>query len=746
MSSIAGHPPATIFKDLKAGLVVFLVALPLCLGMSLASEAPLLSGVITGIIGGILVGMLSGTATAVSGPAAGLSTVVAAQILSLGSFRVFLMAVVVAGLIQIALGLARAGALASFIPTGVVRGIVTAIGVLLIIQQFPHVLGHVLDPEWSGVLLETNKAPILTRIQETFVGIHPGAALVGVVSLTLMAAWSLWPPLKRTGIPAPVVAVLAGTGISQLLNQIGGAWAIDAARRVNLPVSETILGYAHHLHHPDFSHWASPAVYVSALTIAAVASLEALLNLEAHDRIDPERRASPRNRELLAQGAGNVACGLLGGIPITLVIARSSVNITAGAKTRLATIFQGVLLLVSMVLLPRFLDLIPMSSLAAILLATGVSLIGHARVGRIRKEGPEQFIPFVVTVAASVLFDIMGGILIGLAVSIGYILRSSVRRPMRKIIEGHLGGEVVRIQLADQVSFLNRGALVRAFDEMPRGGHLLLDATSTDYIDPDVLQLIRDFSEQTAPARGVEVSLVGFREKYKMEDRTQYVDYSTREIQAALTPAKVLKILKDGHERFRTGRRLTRNLGRQVLATAAGQHPLAIVLSCMDSRSPAELIFDLGVGDIFVVRVAGNVTSRKILGSVEYGVAVAGAKLIVLMGHTRCGAVTGAVKLIHETRSIAEATGCDHLEPVVTEIQKAMADDSAKDFDRMTEAEQKAYVDDVARRNVVRSVSVMLQQSGTIARLVQEGKIAIVGALYDVSSGDIEYLTVEGQA
>ena len=337
-----------------------------------------------------------------------------------------------------------------------------------------------------------------------------------------------------------------------------------------------------------------------------MASLETLLNLEAVDKIDPRQRTSPPSRELLAQGIGNVVAGLVGGLPVTSVIVRSSVNINAGGRTKLAAIVHGVLLLVSVVLLPAWLNLIPLSCLAAILLVTGVKLASPALVKQMWDEGRYQFVPFAVTVVAIVLTDLLIGVLIGLAVSIGFILSSNVRRPIRRIVEKHLGGEVVRIELANQVSFLNRAALVRALDEVPRGGHVLLDAQSTDYIDPDVLDLIRDFKEQTAPARGVEVSLLGFRSKYQLQDQTQYVDYSTRELQSALTPQQVLQILKDGHERFRTGRRLTRDLGRQVNATADGQHPLAVVLSCIDSRTPAELIFDLGVGDIFSVRIAGQ--------------------------------------------------------------------------------------------------------------------------------------------
>jgi carbonic anhydrase/SulP family sulfate permease len=330
------------------------------------------------------------------------------------------------------------------------------------------------------------------------------------------------------------------------------------------------------------------------------------------------------------------------------------------------------------------------------------------------------------------------GVLIGLAASIGFILSSNVRRPMRRVVEKHVGGEVIHIELANQVSFLNRAALARALDEVSRGSHVLLDARRTDYIDPDLLELIRDFEDRTAPARGVELSLLGFRSKYHIQDRTHYVDYCTREIQSALTPAQVLQILKDGHERFLSGQRLTRDLGSQINFTAEGQHPLAVVLSCIDSRTPAELIFDTGMGDILSVRIAGNITSRKVLGSVEYGCAVAGAKLVLVLGHTRCGAVTAAVDLFHS--GDVEATGCQHLEPIVRDIQKSIDPHECQGIDLLSALEKESFVDAVACRNVSRVVEAIQQQSETLDGLVRERRIAVIGAVYDVVSGNIEFL------
>ena len=745
MTPVSSLSPSTLPRDLTAGLVVFLVALPLCLGVALASGAPLLSGVLAGIVGGILVGTLSGSQTSVSGPAAGLTAVVAVQIGALG-FQAFLLAVVVAGLIQIAMGLARAGFVAAFFPSAVIKGLLAAIGVILILKQIPHILGHDPDPEGDMAFQQPDSQNTFSELAELAGNIEPGAAAIGLLSIALLVVWGRWERLKNSAFPAPLAVVLLGVGLSLVLRRFGDPWGIPPSHLVQVPVGDGLTGFFGFLQLPDFAQWSNPAVYTAALTLAAVASLETLLNLEAVDKIDPRRRVSPPSRELVAQGIGNVASGLVGGLPVTSVIVRSSVNINAGGKTKLAAIFHGVLLLVSVVLLPVWLNMIPLSCLAAILLVTGVKLASPALVKRMWNEGRYQFVPFALTVAAIVLTDLLIGVLIGFAVSIGFILWSNARRPIRRIVEKHLGGDVVHIELANQVSFLNRSALARALDEVPRGGHVLLDAQSTNYIDPDVLDLIRDFKEQTAPARGVEVSLLGFRSKYELGDQIQYVDYSTRELQAALTPEQVLQILKDGHERFRTGRRLTRDLGRQVNATAGGQHPLAVVLSCIDSRTPAELIFDLGLGDIFSVRIAGNVTGQKVLGSVEYACAVAGAKLVLVMGHTRCGAVTAAVELAGSTQRAAEATGCQHLDPILHEIRQSIDPLTCQGVEQLPPAAKESFINAVARRNVTRVVETVLQQSQTLNDLVRDGRIAIVGAMYDVVTGNIEFLTASADS
>lgn len=734
--------PTHLGKDLIASLVVFLVAVPLCLGIALASGAPLFAGLLAGIIGGIMIGSLSGTHTSVSGPAAGLTAIVASQIAELGSFEAFLLAVTVGGLIQIGMGLAGAGALSAFFPSAVIKGLLAAIGVILILKQIPHVVGHDTDPEGEMSFIQPDEHNTFTELLTVLSGeIHLGAMVVGLLSLVLLVIWDRIGFLKKSVIPGPLVVVLFGVALQFVFQAMGGAWAIGTSHLVQIPVAESARDVASFLILPDFAQWSNPAIYIAGLTIAIVASLETLLNLEAADKLDPRRRHSPPSRELLAQGAGNVVGGLIGALPTTAVIVRSSVNIHSGAQTKRSAIFHGVWILVSVVMLPVYMNMIPLAALAAILLVTGLKLASPALFRQMWREGRYQFIPFLVTVVTIVLTDLLIGIVVGLIVSLLFILHGNLRRPVRRIVETHLGGNVLHIELANQVSFLNRAALSKVFNDVPRDTHLLIDASQTNYIDPDVLSLIRDFKIETSPQRGVTVSLRGFRDSYQLRDEIQFADYSTRELQDQVTPQQVLRVLREGNERFRTDQRLSRDLGRQIGATAVGQHPLAVVLSCSDSRVPSEIIFDLGIGDIFSVRVTGNVIGTKSLGSIEFGIATAGAKVVLVMGHTRCGAVASAVQLFDGEQDVERVTGCQHLPRIVDEIQQSVDPSEGKRFAAMNEAEKETFVDEVARRNVLRIVDEVSRRSRVIGEAAADGSILVVGALYDVKSGEINFLS-----
>ncbi|TWT66616.1 bifunctional SulP family inorganic anion transporter/carbonic anhydrase [Allorhodopirellula solitaria] len=740
----SGTVASSVVHDLIAGLVVFLVALPLCLGIALASGAELFSGLLAGIVGGLVVAVVSGSHTSVSGPAAGLTAIVAAQITSLGSFQAFLLSVAIAGLIQIGFGIAKGGALSAFFPSSVIKGLLAAIGVILILKQIPHVFGHDLNPEGDMSFFQPDGETTFSELFATLAGsIHGGATVVGLLSVALLLIWDRVEVLKKSLVPAPLLVVLMGVALSVWFGGWGENWAITGNHLVEIPIAKSISEFAGFLTLPDFTQFGNPAIYVAAVTIAVVASLETLLNLEAVDKIDRQKRSSPASRELVAQGCGNVVCGMIGGLPVTSVIVRGSVNVNSGSRTKLSAIFHGLLLLLSVALMPQYLNMIPLSALAAILLVTGFKLASPALFKQMSNEGRYQFIPFIVTVVAIVMTDLLIGVLIGLAVAILFILNSNLRRPIRRTVESSREGDVTHVELANQVSFLNRAAIQGIVDEAKPGSRFTFDARQSDYIDPDVLSLIRDFADTTGPARDVLVNLVGFKDKYQLNDTAQFASHTTQELKENMTPDEVIETMREGNRRFVTGNRLNRDLSRQVYATAGGQNPFAAVLSCIDSRVPTELVFDLGVGDIFSVRVAGNVIGTKSLGSLEYAVGVSKVKLVVVLGHTNCGAVTAAVKLLASGEGAESATGCQHLQPIVDEIAPSVSKGSTDSIDRLSSEELESYVDGVAERNVLHTVDQVLERSRVIRSAAEGEQIRVVGALYDVRSGTVRFLSDE---
>jgi carbonic anhydrase/SulP family sulfate permease len=541
------------------------------------------------------------------------------------------------------------------------------------------------------------------------------------------------------------VAVVAfALVVNFLLGKIGGVWAIEESHLVQVPVLSEGTSFAGLFVFPNWEAFSNPAVYLAGLSVAFVASLETLLNLEAVDKLDPLQRTSPPNRELVAQGVGNLLGGLLGALPVTCVIIRSSVNASAGARSRVSTVAHGVLIAGCVFLIPGFLNQIPLSALGAILLVTGLKLASPAVFRQMWEEGRAQFVPFSVTVLGILFTDLMVGILLGLGTSIGFLLHSNLRRPLRRILEKHPSGEILRIELSHQVSFLSKATLEKNLREVPRGGHVLLDARNADYIDADILDFIHDFQSTIAPAHGVQVSMLGFREMCPaLRDRLEFAEYSSKELQSRIKPHEVIDILKAGNDRFRNGQRIYRDLGRQMEKTAAGQFPMAIVLSCIDSRAPAELLFDVGLGDIFCVRVAGNVAKDKVIGSVEYACGCAGAKLVVVMGHSLCGAVGAAVKLFNSAESIEAATGCNNLSTLLGEIQLSI--DQPPPAPTLLGA-RAAFTDHVSRRNVLHTLGVLREKSALLCRLEKEGTIAMVGAFYDIETGVVTFMNSEERA
>jgi carbonic anhydrase/SulP family sulfate permease len=416
------------------------------------------------------------------------------------------------------------------------------------------------------------------------------------------------------------------------------------------------------------------------------------------------------------------------------------VNINAGATTKISAIFHGVLLAICVLAIPTWLNEIPLAALAAILLHTGLKLFHPSLILRMWRDGIYQFVPFVATLISIVLTDLIIGVAIGLAISIGFILMSNMKRPVVIIDEQRFGEKITHVQLANQVSFLNRASLQNILDTTPAGSHLVFDATQTNFIDPDILVLLREFHEITGPTRGIKVSMVGFEDRMGIKDHILYAEYSTKEIQQKLSPDDVIKILLSGNERFLSGQRLVRNLNYQIGESASGQFPLAIILGCIDSRAPAEIVFDVGLGEVFSTRIAGNVVRSKVLGSLEYACAVAGAKVILVMGHTRCGAVTTAVNLASQGRHSCADVGCEHLDLIIDAIQQNLSKDELLGWEKKSDEEREVIIETIARRNTIQSAQQIYSESATLKKLADCKKIAIVASLYNVDTGRLEIL------
>ncbi len=513
-------------SDIRSGLVVFLVALPLCLGIALASGAPLFSGIISGVVAGIVVGILSGSQLSVSGPAAGLTAIVLAAIATLGSFEIFLLAGFLAGVIQIVLGFLRAGVLSNYLPSNVIEGMLAAIGIIIILSQIPHAVGF--DEMHEGDYWFINAAgehQIFTTLANAINYIHPGAVVVVIVCLAILIAFLKVPFLKRmSSVPGALVAVLAGIGINEIFKVTGSTWEISQSHLVNLPVPESMTQFFGQFSLPDFSQIGNVDVWVVAITIAAVASIETLLCIEAADKMDPLKRYTDTNRELKAQGVGNMVSCLIGGIPITSVIVRTSANVNAGGRTKLAAISHGVFLMTAVLAIPFLLNLIPLASLAAILLVIGYKLASPEKfITMWRNSKKFQFIPFAVTVVAIVMTDLLIGVGIGLAVSIYFILRGNAKLAYFFQWDKNNVSGTVNMELAQEVSFLNKAAIKQTFAHLPDDSKLVIDASHTVYIDHDVLQMIKEFVNEGSKERNITVELIGFRSEYNIDNSSSHI-------------------------------------------------------------------------------------------------------------------------------------------------------------------------------------------------------------------------------
>lgn len=503
-------------NDLPASIVVFFVAVPLCLGIALASGAPLFSGIIAGIVGGIIVGIASGSPLGVSGPAAGLAVIVLSAITTLGSFQAFLLSVVIAGLVQLALGFARAGFIAYFFPSSVIKGMLTGIGLLIILKQIPHALGWDKDTEGDESFFQADGQNTFSEITQAFDYFTPGAVLIAVISLAILILWDTVLTKKHKIfqlLQGPIVVVILGILMNYMFKTGTLNFSLADDQVVRLPVANNLTEFFNQFTFPDFSAITNYQVWTTGLVMAIVASLETLLCVEATDKMDPDKRITPTNRELKAQGLGNVVSGLIGGLPVTQVIVRSSANINFGGKTKLSTILHGVFMLISAITIAGLLNMIPLASLAAILLMVGYKLAKPSLFRQMYKLGWEQFIPFMATVIGILATDLLKGITIGILFGIFYTLRHSYRNShyMKETVSSQDGHAVHHIVLAEEVSFFNKASVIKELEEIPRNSKVIIDCTRSKSIAYDVVELIRDF-RKNAKTKNITVETINFIE------------------------------------------------------------------------------------------------------------------------------------------------------------------------------------------------------------------------------------------
>lgn len=498
-------------NDVPASVVVFFIAVPLCLGIALASGAPLFSGLIAGMIGGMVVGIISGSPLGVSGPAAGLAVIVLNSIEDLG-FETFLMAVVISGVVQIILGICRAGVLGYFFPSSVISGMLAGIGIIIVLKQIPHAVGYDKDPEGELQFVQPDGETTFSEITRAFSLIEWNAVLVSITALAILVFWDQ--VLSKKGrffklVQGPLVAVTFGIVYQLLATRFALGMALGPDHLVSVPVTDSLEGFAKLFTTPNLSAINNSAVWVTGVTIAIVGSLETLLCVEATDKLDPHKRVTPTNRELVAQGTGNILSGAVGGLPITQVIVRSSANIQSGAQSKVSAILHGVLILIFVMVLPQVLNLVPLAVLASVLFVVGYKLAKPALFAKMYGRGWSQFLPFLVTIAGIVFTDLLTGIMAGLAVAIVVILRRSFQNShfLHMADDESGGSHDIRLRLAEEVTFLNKGAILLELSRVPDGSKVTIDMGDCVHVDHDVTEIIDDF-RSTAGERSITVELV----------------------------------------------------------------------------------------------------------------------------------------------------------------------------------------------------------------------------------------------
>ncbi|NNT71424.1 SulP family inorganic anion transporter [Flavobacterium sp. IMCC34852] len=537
---------ANLKSDFASGLVVFLVALPLCLGIALASGAPLFSGIISGIVGGIVVGYLSTSHLSVSGPAAGLTAIVLTAITDLGAFNIFLTAVFIAGLMQLALGFLKAGTISNYFPNNVIEGMLAGIGVIIFLKQIPHAFGYDKDFEGDESFVQPDGQNTFSELFSIVDHIQLGSLTITLISLAILIGWNKVAFLQKIKlVPAALVAVIVGIVLNEIFIRSGSSLAIGGDHLVKLPVPKTIEEFQSIFVLPDFTAFANVKVWIVGATIAVVASIETLLCIEAADRMDVQKRYTDTNVELKAQGIGNVVSSLLGGLPMTSVVVRTSANNAAGAKSKMSAIIHGALLLISVLTIPVLLNKIPLATLAAVLLLVGYKLANPKTIKHFwKKDKIYQFIPFILTFVAVVFTDLLKGVALGMIVNIIFVLIGNSKRAFKFVKEEYHEGDVIHIELAQEVSFLNKAAIKSTLNELPENSKVIINATDTVYIAHDILDLIKEFKATRAVDENIKVKLKGFKKGYQLENSDNFANTVTVEQKYDAMKRKMINVEK----------------------------------------------------------------------------------------------------------------------------------------------------------------------------------------------------------
>ncbi len=705
--------------DLSSGLAVFLVALPLCIGIAFASDAPVFSGILAGIVGGTVVSLISKSPFSVSGPAAGLTVVVLASVNELGSYEIFLLALLFAGFLQLAFGFLKAGVIGSFFPSSVIKGMLASIGIILMLKQVPHILGYDLDYEGDFNFFQNDGKNTFTEIYDAILLVKPGAIVISIISLFVIFFWDKFKLAKKIYIHGAFVIVVLSVFLNLFFESFFPALWIGSAHLVKLEITDGFFGFFKNFTTPDFTAYKNIAIYLIGFKLALVASLESLLSIDAVDKLDPLRRHTPKNHELKAQGVGNIISSLIGGLPITSVVVRSSANVDSGARSKLSAIFHGVFLLMAVVLIPGIINRIPLSALAVVLIVVGYKLTKIDVIKEQYSKGWEHFIPFIVTVFSILFTDILIGIGIGTSVALFFILRRNVRNPYIYNKQNSNYGIKVKIELSEEVSFLNKASILYKLSKVPKNAHVVIDGSKAKYIDDDILEIIEDF-KINAPSKNIKIEIIDVNDKFEVIENEELDKIIQQDYSKLFVNNKDWVKEKLAEDAF------------YFEKLALGQSPKYLFIGCSDSRITANEITGTDAGEMFIHRNIANLvvdTDLNLMAVLQYSIEVLKVHHIIVCGHYGCGGIKAAVD------------GQYHglIDKWLRNIQKVYRL-YRSDIEGIADEEQKhkKLVELVVREQVYNLAMTTIYQ-----KAIKKGEnVQLHGWVYDMSKGSIKDLDI----